>query len=89
MEVHARDGGLVQRELPHQLAGGEVPQLHRRVHARGGDPAAVGGKTHTRDARGMALVGLDAGLAPQVPNLHVGVVAAGSEKIPVRMELDA
>mmetsp|Transcript_21055 Transcript_21055/g.63294 ORF Transcript_21055/g.63294 Transcript_21055/m.63294 type:complete len:206 (-) Transcript_21055:17-634(-) len=87
MERHGGDCPLVDVEVPHELACGQVPELHLAVLPAGGNPAAVGAEPDGGDGAGVALVRLDAGLPSQVPNLEVGVCRSGCKELTVRMKL--
>ena len=55
----------------------------------GGDPLSVGAELDAVDLLAVALVGEDAALAPDVPQLEVRVVRAGREEVAVRVEVYA
>ena len=55
----------------------------------GGDPLSVWAELDAVDLLAVALVGEDAALAPDVPQLEVRVVGARREEVAVRVEVDA
>ena len=71
------------------LAGRRVPDLHRPVVARGGEPRAVGAERHARDRAGMPLEGEGLLAGRRVPDLHRPVVARGGEARAVGAERHA
>mmetsp|Transcript_83867 Transcript_83867/g.195100 ORF Transcript_83867/g.195100 Transcript_83867/m.195100 type:complete len:422 (-) Transcript_83867:311-1576(-) len=63
------DGPLVCVQVSHELAGRQIPELHLAVLPTSGNPTAMRAKPDGRDATSVTLVGLDARLPPQVPDL--------------------
>ena len=89
MELHIVDGSTASAaQLGEQLAGPQVPQPHRPLLARAGNPLAVRGEFEGVDAGGVAAVGEDAALAPRVPELEAGVQAARGQILTIRVEFD-
>mmetsp|Transcript_17259 Transcript_17259/g.35254 ORF Transcript_17259/g.35254 Transcript_17259/m.35254 type:complete len:507 (-) Transcript_17259:98-1618(-) len=85
VEAHLRDGVGVVLELVQELARGEVPDPQQPFLVAGDDPLAVGAELDLGDPPVVALVGVDAHLLAQVPDLEVGVERAGREELAERV----
>ena len=91
-------GGLAAfHDSPQVQTGIRLVSFSSRLHSHldgallsgGGDPLSVGAELDAVDLLAVALVGEDAALAPDVPQLEVRVVRAGREEVAVRVEVYA
>ena len=84
-------------DSPQVLTGIRLVSSSARLHSHldgallsgRGDPLSVGAELDAVDLLAVALVGEDAALAPDVPQLEVGVVRARGEEVAVGVEVDA
>ena len=82
-------------DSPQVQTGIRLVSFSARLHSHldgallsgGGDPLSVGAELDAVDLLAVALVGEDAALAPDVPQLEVRVVRAGREEVAVRVEV--
>ena len=70
-----------------QPAHGQIPQLHDAVVSSRDNPSAVGREDDLAYSLRVALVGLDARLAADVPYLQIRIYGAGCEEFAIWVPL--